>query len=540
MPNVESLLRDHVSLEVDCIDRLFLNGFVPKMQRPQNLWWFFVEHRRCPVPSPVLIKRLVDAFVGEIRSFAERHRIPVIHFPKGARKEDVVRRRLSRFKAKEGVVAIGVAQERINGFRVFQKGKRRHRRRRDGKPPVFAFYRGSIDVNQYYFYLLDRDFGLCFIKFSSYPPFNVRVWLNGHEWAKRQLARHRVAFEDLDNGFLSCANPRTLQNICESLSADHIERFFRGWLARLPHPFTAADRRAGFRYQLSLMQMEVSLTQVFDRPLHGRQFFEEVIRDNLDLGRPDRVQLLFERRITRQTPGTFRTRVLTDGVQPSLRFEYKHTRVKQYFKLGRALRTETTFNDAYDFDVGRSLGNLPRLRTLGHHINHRLLSLERVAQHSAIASQTLERIVLPTVSHDGQRIPALRWGEPRTMALFSAVAAFAFTPEGFTNQQLRLRVAGLHDPGPAGYTPGRMTYDLRRLRRKKIIVRIPGKNRYQLSQLGRRVAVFMTKSYARLVRPLLDRLDPELPDDADERLRRSWRACEKAFDLVVAEAGMAE
>ncbi len=488
----------------------------------------------------MLIKRLVDAFVGSIRAFAEQHRIPIIHFARGARKEDIVRRRLRQFKRAEGVVAIGVAQERINGFRVYQKGKRSHRQRRDGKPPMFSFYRGSIDVNQYYFYLLDRDFGLCFIKFSSYPPFNVRVWVNGHDWAKRQMARRRITFEELDNGFLSCANPQVLQKVCESLSADHIERFFRGWLRRLPHPFTPDDRRAGFRYQLSLMQMEVSLTQVFDRPLHGRQFFEEVIRDNLDIGRPDRVQLLFQRRITRQTPGSFRTRVLTDGVQPSLRFDYKHTRVKQYFKLGRALRTETTFNDAYDFDVGRSLGNLPRLRTLGRNINHRLLSLERVAQHSAIASQTLERIVLPTVTDDGQRIPALRWGEPRTMALFSGVAAFAFTPEGFTNQQLRHRVAGLHDPGPRGYTPGRMTYDLRRLRRKKIIVRIPGKNRYQLSQLGRRVAIFMTKSYARLVRPLLDRLDPDLPDNLDERLRRSWRACEKAFDLVVAEARMAE
>lgn len=538
MPNVESLIRDHVTLEVDCIDRLYLNGYVPLMQRSANLWWFFVKHRGCPVPSPPLVKRLVDTFVGDIRRFAEHAGVPIVHFAKGARKEDVVRRRLRGFKAAEGVVLVGVAQERINGFRVYKKGGRR-RHLPKGRPPTFMFYRGSIDVNQYYFYVLDKNFGLGFIKFSSYPPFNVRVWINGHEWAKRQLASRGVRFAELDNGFAACEQPALLQKVCASLAADHIERFFRKWLRRLPHPFTAADRQAGFRYQLSLMQMEVSLTQVFDRPLHGRQFFEEVIRDNLDIGRPDRVQLLFERRITRQTPGSFRTRVLTDGVQPSLRFDYKHTRVKQYFKLGRALRTETTFNDTYDFAVGRSLGNLPRLRSIGRNINHRLLSLERVAQHAAIASQTVERIVLPTVTDDGQRIPAFRWGEPRTMALFSAVGAFAFTPEGFGNAQLRARVKDLHDPGPRGYTPGRMTYDLRRLRRKGIIVRIPGKNRYQLTQLGRRVAIFMTKSYFRLVRPLLDRLDPTLAADASDRLRRSWHTCEQAFDLIVAEAGMA-
>jgi len=91
------------------------------------------------------------------------------------------------------------------------------------------------------------------------------------------------------------------------------------------------------------------------------------------------------------------------------------------------------------------------------------------------------RVVLPTVTDDGQRTPALRWGEPRTMALLSGLGAFAFGPEGFANRQLRERVAGLHNPGPRGYTPGRMTYDLRRLRRKKLIVRIPGKTTSELS-----------------------------------------------------------
>lgn len=538
MPNIDSLLRDHVALEVDCIDRLYLNGYVPKLQRPENLWWFLHKHRGCPVVSPALLKQMVDAFVERIRSFAEKNRIPIVHFERGQRKEQVVRERLKRFKPQEGVVMIGVAQEKVSGFRVYQKQRRSREQRRDGKPPMFSFYRGSIDVNQYYFYLLDRDFGLCFIKFSSYAPFNVRVWINGHEWAKRQLQRNGVAYQELDNGFLSCADPAALQQICATLAPEHIEAFFRRWLRQLPHPFTAADRRAGFRYQLSIMQMEVSLTQVFDRPIHGRQFFEEVIRDNLDVGRPDRVQLLFERRVTRRTPGKFRTRVLTAGVQPSLRFDYKHTHVKQYFKLGRALRTETTFNDTYDFKIGRALGNLPRLRTLGRHVNHRLLSLERVAHHCAIASNTVERIVLPT-SDGEQRAPALRWGDPRTMALFAAVSAFVFAPEGFTNGQLRERVGGLHDPGPKGYGAGRMTYDLRRLRLKGLVVRIPGKHRYMLTPLGRRVALFMTKSYARIVRPVLDRLDPHLPGEVDDNLRAAWRTCESALERVVAEAQIA-
>ena len=181
--------------------------------------------------------------------------------------------------------------------------------------------------------------------------------------------------------------------------------------------------------------------------------------------------------MTRRTPGRFRTRVLTAGVTPSLRFDYKATRVKQYFKLERALRTETTINNAKDFRVGKLLKNLDRLSAIGRNVNHRLLSLECVAQPCAIASLTVERVVLPTVDEDNRRAPALRWGDPRVMALFSAICSFAAAPEGFTNRNLRSRVAMLHDPGPRGYSASRMGSDLRRLRANGIVVRVPKSQR---------------------------------------------------------------
>ena len=110
---------------------------------------------------------------------------------------------------------IGVAQEMVPGFRVFQKGKRKLPRQPRNGPPCFSFYRGHVSVNQYYFYLLDRDFGLCFIKFSSFAPFGVRVWVNGHEWAKRRLAARQLRYPELDNGFFSCNDPEGLQKICD-------------------------------------------------------------------------------------------------------------------------------------------------------------------------------------------------------------------------------------------------------------------------------------------------------------------------------------
>jgi hypothetical protein len=117
----------------------------------------------------------------------------------------------------------------------------------------------------------------------------------------------------LDNGILSCERPARAQALAQALSAEKIDALLRKWLRRLPHPFSPADRRAGYRYELSILQAEFSLTQVLDRPLTGRAFFEEVIRENLDIGRPDQAQLIFKRRVNRRTPGRFRTRVITQA-----------------------------------------------------------------------------------------------------------------------------------------------------------------------------------------------------------------------------------
>jgi hypothetical protein len=168
--------------------------------------------------------------------------------------------------------------------------------------------------------------------FCTYFPFNAKLCVNGHEYAKQRLARKGIAFEALDNGILSCADPSRLQQICDGLSAEKIDGLLRKWLRLLPHSFTGADRAAGYRYDISILQAEFSLTQVLDRPVHGRLFFEQVIRENLDLGRPEEVRLIFNRKITRRTPGSFRTRVVTQDVTPSLNVYYKNTRIKQYHK----------------------------------------------------------------------------------------------------------------------------------------------------------------------------------------------------------------
>ncbi len=296
---------------------------------------------------------------------------------------------LAAFEGDEGVLFVGKAQEKTTAYRTEKR-----RNLVTGKPYPWIV-RASIFVNHYYFYCVDRDFGPFFIKFCSYFPYNAKLCLNGNEWAKRQETRAGIAFEPLDNGFLSCEDPRRLNRICERLGPEAIDRLARKWLAILPHPFTVADRRAGYRYDISVLRAEFSLTQTLDRPLSGRVFFEKVIRDNLDLGRPDQVALIFERRVSRRTPGRFRTPVLTEGVVPSLHVDYKRSKIKQYHKLGKALRTETTINDATDFGVGKRLHNLPTLREIGFSANRRLLEVQRTSCDCAIGEDAFAQVCAP-------------------------------------------------------------------------------------------------------------------------------------------------
>ena len=316
------VLAEHATLELECVDRMYLNAYVPILQTCGGAAWFFRKVRGKPVPSSALMAPMTRDFVAGIERFAEGAGVEVVKFGRRERKEERMREHLRRFPGGEGVLFVGKAQEKT---KVVRSERRIHE-------PSASHYvqlvHATAMVNHYYFYLVDDDFGPMFVKFCSYFPYTARLCVNGHEYVKRQLAKRGVAFEALDNGLLSCADPALAQRLADELSAERIDDLLRKWLKRLPHPFTRDDRAAGIRYEISILQAEFALTQVFDRPVQDRVFFEEVIRENLDLGRPDRAELIFGRRIDRRTRTRNRLRVVTNGVVPSLLVDYKHSHVR--------------------------------------------------------------------------------------------------------------------------------------------------------------------------------------------------------------------
>ena len=514
---VPELLDGHTVLDIECLDRIYLNGYVPKLQVGGQVVTFLRDHRRMPIASPAVFEQIGTRFRQAVARFADNNDIPLVKFKKGIRKASAMEPLLRRAAraGRPGVVAIGWAQE----FQLVWTARKRDTD--PAKPPQFSFTKTERRVTCYYFYIWDEFWGPGFIKICAYFPYPAKAWLNGHEHSKQAAARAGIGFTELSNGFARCQDPDGLQLICDRLGPGDIQAFFDRWAAVIPVPFTPADREAGYWWELSLRQVEVSRTLVFDAPRQARAFFEALVAGNLDLGRPENVELLFKRsprgcKPKDQAGGVFKTAIDRNNQGVTINAYWRHSRVKQYLKDGRALRIETVVNSPDDLGCARRLPNLPELQARARAINTRLLHTEKVGQGCVFDSPAFARISQPSLTEDGRRAPGLRFGDPRAQALAGALANMLCAVTGITSKSLRALMTGLLG---TAYTMNQASYDLSRLTRNGLITRIPRRNLYALTPDGLRFAVFYTKVHDRVLRPLMAGDQPQAPPPLRAALR---------------------
>src|SRR6266404_8902105 len=261
---VNDVLDGHVALDLECLDRLYLHGYLGQLQVSGQVIQF-LTHRGFKIYSAACLQQIGDGFRRRVASFAEANDIPVVPLKAADRNIEVMRPYLDKaaLGGRSQVAAIGVAQEMQRVFLA------RQRDTDPSKPPQFSFDKKDRRVTVYYFYLWDASFGDAFIKVCTYCPWPIKVWVNGHEWVKRQATQAGLEFTELSNGFATCADPDALQAICNRLQSGTIEVFFQRWLNRLPLPLTRADGDLGYWWELSMAQVEVSRTLVFDAPRHA-------------------------------------------------------------------------------------------------------------------------------------------------------------------------------------------------------------------------------------------------------------------------------
>jgi hypothetical protein len=502
MMTVAEVCKDSAAFTYRSIDRLVLNAYIPTLQTPAAMAWFLKHVFGKPFLSPHVFKWLTDRFVEAVKAFAVEQNIPVLRPQGRTRPGEMAQQALRRAarRGRWGVVAIVVHQE---SARVF--GSTPDRR----YPGHFRVKEDRRLVNHYYFYLRDTRYGEGFVRISSYPPFQTRIWMNAHGYLTSELRRHRIRFETLDNCIVDVTRPEVLQRIADRFDGDLAERVARRWLSWVPDPLTPKERAAGFPHRFSIYQAEFSDNVIFRRAQVLNRVYEQLLRDHLHLGRPDMLKVIFDRKIQRNTPSDYKTRILRQGVVSCLKVFYKKSFLKQYNKGGRVLRTEVCVNDPGDFKIKKSLVHLGYLGQIAYHAITRFTKAQAVAQSTAIDRSTLERLVAPR-REGGNRAAGLRFGAPRAMKVLEALGCAGLSFGAFSNAQLREVLVHRLGASPQEFTPARTAYELRKLRGHGLLRKAERRNRYALTDRGFRVAIGFTKIHQRLLTPGLESFDPHL------------------------------
>ena len=525
MDRVSELLGGHVQFSYTAWDRIVLSGYLERLQRPENISYFFREVDRVPAVTPEVLTSRTGPYRAWVARYATERAIPLVAAPKGQRKEGVVAPYYRQFKAAEGVVAILTSTE---SGRTFVSYTPRYPPS-GGDPGYRLLHPARKRFLHYYFYLLDPVLGPMSMRVGTFLPFTLAVFLNGHSFLAQELTRLGVGFRKDDNAFLAVDDLATLEAAAERLTPRLIEQRCDYWVRQLAPRFTAEERAAvDLHYRYSVAQIELATDVIFRRSTPLKALFRRATELGILLGGADRTTHLFGRRITARYGGKLQT-VLdrrNEG-QPILRSYYGSSFVKQYEKGDRLLRTETCVNDTYDLRIGRRLDNLPTLKERMLTTNARYLDAQAELLASTVDAGDLAALARP-VRVGARRVPGLKLEDDRLIRLLEGLLHPGTFVADWTTREVHARLLARHRLAEADYRLGQLRYDLGKLRAHGLVERLGTSRRYRLTARGLKLGVLLVKLRTRLLGPLASLASDEQP----RRPTRHPSAVEAAFRQV--------
>ena len=524
-----------IRLDYSCFDRILLNGVIQVLQNPACVVGFLKQKRQATRVTPAYFRGISTDYHHFVQALAEQRHVEILMPPRGVRREEWVEPFYQLLHGQTGIAVILKARENARVAVSFP-------RQGDHVELLNRF------VQQYYFYLQDRDFGRMFVRVCPYFPFSVRIRLNGHEWLACRMRAEGIAFEQCANAFRSCADPARLQELADRSSAADIEACAHRWLAQLVPSFTDRERRhQGFGYRLFVSQVEYGTNLVFERRAALDRLHERLLDLNRSIGHPDKIALIFGRRITKHTDAGLKTQILDHDLgQPVIRSEYKSSSIKQYARDDLVLRTETTSYHTPDLGVNKGVEHLPELRETMAAANDRYLDVQQDVLETFVDRGQLGRLRQPTVSPTGRRTPGLKLDDPRLLAVPQALTCFALLAGRgrFRTTDLHAMVAESLGKTRESYTLGQLRYDLGKLRGKGLVERVTGTQSYRLPSEGYRIAVLYLKLFHRIYAPLtagvLDAVpwDDRIPPERRGLLDRMYVAIDRDLDRLFESVGL--
>ena len=534
---MNSFLHHHraaIRFSYACFDRVILHGYIHSLQRPGSVIWFLKNRRHAPNLTRAYFSSLCSEYHSWIEDFAQKQGLDILQPEKDTRREDLVEPYYQQLQGQPGIAAVLKCREseRI-AVSYARQGHKVDLARRS--------------VNLYYFYLQDAQAGRMFLRICPYFPFNISVWMNGHEWLANRLRREGIAFRKSDNCFLDCADPQRLQALADGWNPQDIDAVVQAWLTRLLPFFSEEERRQGWRHQLYMTQMEYCHNLLFHQRRAPDRLLNRLMDLNREIGHPRKLAVIFGR--SRFTPDTRTGETVLKVSQlrtPVISTGFKKTFIKQYVKDRELLRTETTsYQLKKDLSVNKNIQNLDRAREVLAQNNERYLQVQQDVLETYLDRGQLEQLSKPNVSAQGRRTPGLRLDDPRLLALLQALMSFVHLVGQGCFRTADLLADARAALGNAAYKLSQLRYDLGKLRGKGLVVRLKGTQRYELTGTGCRLAVLYLKMRHGLYGPLTAGIvepveqDVSLPYRRQGRQDRLYAAVDKALAKLTTHLGIA-
>lgn len=529
--------KDSIRFSYRCFDRILVNGLIQPFQQPERVVGFFGSYRQIYPVSRDVLRDAAEQFHGWVKERAEKWNAPIVEAPKGRRDEFVE----PYFKAAKPDQVVVIIKAREPARIMTAIGDRMVNR--------WHLQIAERWIVQYNFYVNDRRWGRMFVRMCPYLPFSARVCLNQHHWLANRMREEGIDFEQCSNAFLRCSAPERLQVLADTLSAQDLSSCGRKWLAYFTPFFSERERRqAGCQHRLFFSQVEFCDNLIFYRRAALDKLGERLLDANRTIGQPNKITVIFGRKITKQHRGKLQTEIEDMHLpNPVIRSHYRNGFIKQYVRDHLILRTEAATNNVTDYGVNKAVENLPALRGKLAAIDDNYLDIQQDILETFVDRGQLRRLAQPTHTASGKRIPGLKLDNPRQLAVMHALVRFAQIAAAgtFSTGEIHPHVTATLGPTAERYSLASLRYDLSKLRAKGLVHKLPRSRRYQLPAKGYSVCLIFLKLFDRLGAPLTAGLLNPVPGDAAlPRQRRSlldrlYQRLTTALDRLTTALGLA-
>jgi len=484
--------KDSIKLGYRCFDRILLNGLIQPFQQPERVIGFFNAYRDGQRVTRNRLRDIAEQFQNWLKNRCQKWGTPILEAPEG-RRDDFVDPYFRHANTDEVVVILKAREPARMMIAI-------------GKDDHWHLQLVQRWIIQYNFYINDRHWGRMFVRMCPYLPFSARVCLNQHHWLANRMREEGIDFKQCSNAFLRCSQPQRLQELADCLTVDDLLGCGQKWLTCLTPFFKQSERKtAGCQHRLFFSQVEYCDNLIFYRRAALDQLGARLLDANRWIGRPNKITIIFGRKITKQYKGKLQTVIEDIGLpNPVIRSHYGNGFIKQYVRDHLCLRTEPATNDVTDYGVNKAVENLPQLRKKLATICDNYLSIQQDILESFVDRGQLRKLAQPTVLANGKRIPGLKLDHPRQLALMHALVRFAHVAAGNTFRTCELHVPAAEALGYSlsQYRLSSLRYDLSKLRAKGLVEKIPHSSRYRLLPHGYSICLVFLKLFERIYAPL--------------------------------------